>query len=59
MDNVTLDYWIGQSVEVQFVTRAEEGKPQKTSGMLQSADERGVLLIYYDAGDRRPRPCKA
>ena len=56
MDNATLDDWIGQTVEVQFATREKDDKPQKTSGTLQSADERGIVLIYHDAGDRRPRP---
>ena len=46
-----LDDWIDQTIEVEFVTREEDSKPQETSYTLEGADERGILLGYVDESD--------
>jgi hypothetical protein len=44
---VKLNDWIDETVELQFVTREENGEPQKIRGNLESVGDRGVML-YYD-----------
>ena len=39
-----LNDWIDETVELQFVTREENGEPQKISGNLESVGDRGVML---------------
>src|SRR5215217_4247077 len=48
---VKLNDWIDETVELQFVTREENGEPQKISGNLESVGDRGVML-YYDETPR-------
>jgi hypothetical protein len=52
VDNASLDDWIGKDVAVLFSTITdEEGNQRRTGCTLQSADQRGVILSYYDAQD--------
>jgi hypothetical protein len=44
---VKLNDWIDETVEVQFVTRGEDGEPQTITGSLESVGDRG-LMLYYD-----------
>jgi hypothetical protein len=46
-----LDDWVDETIEVEFVTREEDSKPQETSYTLEGADERGILLGYVDESD--------
>jgi hypothetical protein len=48
---VKLNDWIDETVEVQFVTRGEDGEPQKIRGSLESVGDRG-LMLYYDETPR-------
>jgi hypothetical protein len=45
---VKLNDWIDETVELQFVTREENGEPQKMSGNLESVGDRGVMLYYEE-----------
>jgi hypothetical protein len=48
---VKLNDWIDETVEVQFVTRGEDGEPQTITGSLESVGDRG-LMLYYDETPR-------
>jgi hypothetical protein len=37
-----------ETVEVQFVTRGEDGEPQTITGSLESVGDRGLMLYYDD-----------
>src|SRR5215203_395036 len=45
---VKLNDWIDETVEVQFVTRGEDGEPQTITGSLESVGDRGLMLYYDD-----------
>ena len=47
-DIVKLNDWIDETVEVQFVTRGEDGEPQTITGRLESVGDRGLMLYYDD-----------
>ena len=48
-----LNDWIDETVELQFVTREENGERQMISGNLESVGDRGVMLSYDEAPRRR------
>jgi hypothetical protein len=48
---VKLNDWIDETVEVQFVRREEDDKPQTITGNLESVGDRGLMLSY----DESPR----
>jgi hypothetical protein len=55
--NRTLDQWIGEGVRVHLVTGEGNREPQPINCMLWSADERGVLVDYWDTRDGGRKHC--
>lgn len=49
MVNGALDEWIGKHVSVLFVPSETENQPLRGGCVLESADERGVILSYHGA----------